>query len=792
MPAQRRENLIFEASRWYLVLGLLQLAVWPMVYRTFTGLADRGYSVSRWAGLLVVSWCCWAGWVLGLWSAASGSAWTCLALVTAACWLPGLRRPDASPSREALGWLLRHRRQVLSCELVVLAGFLLACLVRSGLPGVFHTEQPSDMMVLASLWASPRFPAEDAWLAGYPLSYYHFGYWMQTVLGHLAEVPPRWGYNLGLATVFAAMGVAAFGIGCNLAAACPRLAGEKWAAKSRVKLGVLAALAVCVAGSVGSLYDLAVHAWTKSDWWWFSSRGIRDLRPDGLALPAITEFPAFSLVLGDNHPHLHGAPLLLMMAAFVCHRVICARHREPGREPIRGVERGGVGLLLAAILMTNSWDLAPALILLAAGLIFAVPRGMPAPGTSWQFAIGGWRAAREMFLIVGLALLLALPHFSYADASVRGVLPNLLFPTRLDEAVAVSGVAWAGLVLVGLISLRELSRASVVRCLAVGLGGFILFLAAGAGWLVSSVEGLGWLARQGFPASPEVWGEILRRRIAAPFVPVLLILAGSMCLLMLGSGQVNRHPGRRAVLLLAGVAVMLLLIPELAFVHDSFEYRVNTVFKFHFGAWLLLGIAGAGGLSLWRYPGSWGRIRIGVLAFFLLSLLYPLAATVSRVASEPPPWPTLDTRAPLEVQNPDFYCLLDWMDRELPVGASVLQAPGNPAEAQSALVSSLTGHPTPLGWADHQRQWRSGAAMQTLIEDRGERIRRVYEAKGLDQLRMGLAVLGLELVYVGTRESGLYRIPDLESVFDVNCEVLFRSGRERLYRCAEVPGGVGN
>ena len=53
-------------------------------------------------------------------------------------------------------------------------------------------------------------------------------------------------------------------------------------------------------------------------WWWRSSRVIRDLDLNGLplGLQSIDEFPFFTFLLADNHPHLLAMPFVLMVIAF--------------------------------------------------------------------------------------------------------------------------------------------------------------------------------------------------------------------------------------------------------------------------------------------------------------------------------------------------------------------------------------------------------------------------------------------------------------------------------------------
>ena len=67
---------------------------------------------------------------------------------------------------------------------------------------------------------------------------------------------------------------------------------------------------------------------TRSGWWWWrASRVIHDLDPNGntMGVQPIDEFPGFSFLLGDMHPHVLALPFVLLALALALNALIKGR-----------------------------------------------------------------------------------------------------------------------------------------------------------------------------------------------------------------------------------------------------------------------------------------------------------------------------------------------------------------------------------------------------------------------------------------------------------------------------------
>src|SRR5439155_27142168 len=125
------------------------------------------------------------------------------------------------------------------------------------------------------------------------------------------------------------------------------------------------------------------------------------------------------------------------------------------------------------------------------------------------------------------------------------------------------------------------------------------------------------------------------------------------------------------------VGIGLILIPEIAYVRDVFGTRMNTVFKFYYQGWLLLGIATAYGTV--RALFTRGVVMLaGALGSVLLaaSLVYAATGVYSRSRGFRTEHLTLDALAYLDAAAPDERRAIEWITDHTRPDARVLQAAG--------------------------------------------------------------------------------------------------------------------
>ena len=692
---------VLAALRWWLVLMVLGTAVTPLAFVIFRRLPDRGYAFTKMLGLLLVSYLFWITGSLGILGNNLGGILVSLLLVVAlSTWL--YQREGNSELRQ---WLRHNRSQILITELVFALLFALWVWVRAQNPAIAATEKPMEFAFLNSIGRSPSFPPLDPWLSGFAISYYYFGYVMTSIITRLAAVAEPIAFNLGIAWLVAGSGTAAFGLVYNLVA--QRDVGVGNVRRSALVLGLMASLALPIAGNSQIILEV-LHAngggsaefwaWldvrdintppdigqtpryqTSNWWWWRSSRVIHEYHLSGRAeegLEPIVEFPGFSFVLGDMHPHVLSLPFAFLSLAVALVWYLGTGYLGEAQNWAEADWLTRIRLLLASIgwplwLLTalvvgglsflNTWDVLIHLFVVVAA--FAL--------SQWQR--GGWHGriiSQSLLMAVLLlmpAILLYLPFYLgfRSQAGAPYLLPMLMRPTRLPHFLIIFGLPLFSIVtlLVVLAIKQRLAQVKVGLLTAVSLLFALLFLMLFLGILIaSSQEGYGRInnlaTELNLVLSPRPegavafgWGitavfslipSILSAKLAYPGVALLLLTIITLVVMYwteigrLGDWEIeekevsdlkadtqyvvqpmvtcNTPSVLPFVLLLIFTATLLTLGPEFVYLRDNFGQRLNTTFKFYYQAWVMFGVAGLFALDyLWHELKGVAKIVPGVV-----------------------------------------------------------------------------------------------------------------------------------------------------------------------------------
>jgi len=320
-----------------------------------------------------------------------------------------------------------------------------------------------ELMFINAILSSPTFPPRDAWLSGYAISYYYFGYVMTAMLAKLTSVPGSAAHNLMTALIFALGAIGSYGILYNLLAL--RWQSEKGIedtpqyAIRNTQYAFLAPLFLLIISNAEGFLEVlhrrgifwsgsASNFWTWLDikdlsqppaqppgwiperylWWWRASRVISDYDLGGGFKEIIDEFPFFSFLHADLHPHVLAIPFSLLAIAAALNLFLGGWR---GKLDLFGfrlrVNLAGfvfLALLLGGLAFLNTWDILVAALLIVGAYVLLRVRE-----TGW-----GWERGEDVFVLgipLGiLAFLLYLPFYIGFSSQLGGILPNLVYPTR--------------------------------------------------------------------------------------------------------------------------------------------------------------------------------------------------------------------------------------------------------------------------------------------------------------------------------------------------------------------------
>jgi len=485
---------------------------------------------------------------------------------------------------------------------------------------------------------------------------------------------------------------------------------------------------------------VASDSWYPTDgWWWWRATRVIDTVVEGESKDyTITEFPFFSFLLGDLHPHVLALPVALL-ALGICLELLLARPRR-----FRRWLRAWPWSLMPPVFVfgslgfINGWDLAPYLGLYAGiGLLIMLKAGdKPLSYVMWcaLLAAGAFLAFAPFYGPLAMQLLSPLR----GEQSVQG------FPIAWWDGPGTRPVHFLLLWAPFATAAAVLFLAAAPRLVLIPLGAVVL----------------AWLMMEAVPGTPlhRVWA----------FIP-----AGLAFFLAL---RVLTEPALAFALVLVGAAFFLLGVSESLHVRDVFGNRMNTVFKLSYQAWILLAVAAAFTLC---FVNTRRVAQLAVLVVSLLAFIYPLTAIPAKTdgfRGEP----ALDGLAHLRRRDAAEVEAIAWLSARAPRrGSVVLEATGGQYSAH-ARVSSFTGVPTVLGWAGHELQWRGS---DRLLQGRAEDIDRIYLSLDKTEVRPLLDKYGVDFVYVGSLERAKYPNPAL-SAFSDAMEVAFQNDGVTIYRVA--------
>ena len=749
---------MLDVVLWLIAAYAVALAAFPLCYCLLPGLRDRGASIAMPFGILTMGY---ASWILSVLRIVPSTQITVLLLLIvmggASTWI--VRRNW----REIVEFIVREWTTLALGQIIFLGVFATWIIYRFHDPSISHTEQPMDFMFLNSAARSALGTPEDPWLRGEGISYYYFGYWNFAMLTKLTGIVSGVTYNLSLALVPAMAAMGMFGLVSNL------IGVDRGKLKATLFAGTAAALIlVFMANMEGALEFMRANGmgsagfwewvgvngltapggslteqwWPTENWWWWRATRVIGSFDAGTQIDyTIHEFPAFSYVLGDLHPHVMSVPFVVMFLGFLWNF-----WRSPSVWSMRDwrpyLSLFVMAFLLGGLGFTNMWDLP------VFGLVFLLVAALKV------YASGKTRVRDILLETAPLALLVGVvvfalfsPYFLTFTSQVGGIGALEGPGTRRVHLLLVWAphlVAVAPFVVTVFLrtTLREDWSRTTLYALAAG---FLPF----AVWAILHMSG------GGDPA-----GVIGRFAHVLPLA--LLVTFGAYTTIWL-IREGKESVGMVFAMALSTLGLALIMGPEILFVDDSFggaNERMNTVFKLYYQAWTVLAAATGFVIYYWakliRETKDSSRLLLRVSgAVFALVLAGSIYYTPAAVASKADLYGedrTLDGLQHIRRFVEPEYRAIEYIRENVGQDSAILEAVGG-GYSEHGRIASSTGVPTVLNWPGHQMQWRGSSAP---FEGRERDVQIIYQTLDIGEAVSLLDKYDVDHVYIGARERERY------------------------------------
>ena len=813
---------------WYIILTLLGWLTFPLTYSLFPALRDRGYTLARAAGLLIWGYAFWLLASLGSAQNDTGGILFALALLIGLSVFSVIRS-----SSSIVEFVKSNKPLILTTEILFFVALAFLAFVRSANPDLTGTERPMELAFINGILRSPTFPPQDPWLSGYAISYYYFGYVMTAMLARISGINGSTAHNLMTSLVFALGAIGSYGILFNLLSRVGdgRQTTDREDSASRLlpsTSALLAPLFLLLISNFETVFEVMHRLglfWKKDPitgefssafwkwfdmkelslppvepfgwmpdrylWWWRASRVIQDYDMLGSHREVIDEFPFFSFLLGDLHPHVLAIPFSLLAIAVALNLFLGGSRGEINfplgiRFHLNFAGFAFAALTLGGLAFLNTWDILVAAALIVSAYVF------------WRAHEDGWSWGRleDLFVLaipLGiLSLLLYFPFYLGFSSQAGGLLPNFMYPSRgihlwvMWGTLLVPIFAWLLYVWRGE---KIPSNWKLGFLLGLGFTFILLLLAFFLGWLGTIVEKdfvIYFLDSQQMSAAQYI-GATFQRRLTyiGSLITLLAVLIPALSFLFTNHQSrttdekitVNPASTIHFTLLLITVGAVLVLAPEFVYLRDQFGYRINTVFKFYYQAWMLWSLAAAFGAAsllknLHGVANIVSRVVIGLVVFS--GLLYPTFGLMTKTNNFKPIFGfTLNDFDRVKREDPDEAAAVEFL-LTAPEGV-IAEAVGDGYSAY-ARISMLTGLQTVLGWPGHEAQWRGTSEPQG---SRRNDIERLYATTRWDEAQAIIEQYNIRYIYIGTLER--VSMPVNEEKFQRYLTPVFQQGGVVIY-----------
>lgn len=223
---------LLDIAIWWLALEIIGLIALPIAAHAGSNLKDRGYSISKPLGLLLLTYVSWMISVLGLRYSSFSVLFSAVIVSACSCIIFWKKKP-----------LFVEKKYIIKFEILFLIAFAIFSAIRAYSPDIYWTggEKFMDMTFINSLLRTSQFPPSDPWMSGTTVPYYYFGYLIVANMIKITGILPSTAFNIATASFFALSLTTAFGIG--------------YALTGKIRYGIITAFFVTIAGNLVGFFN---------------------------------------------------------------------------------------------------------------------------------------------------------------------------------------------------------------------------------------------------------------------------------------------------------------------------------------------------------------------------------------------------------------------------------------------------------------------------------------------------------------------------------------------------------
>jgi YYY domain-containing protein len=704
---------IAYAVIWWLLLVVLGLLTFPLVSRLCGRLPDKGYSISKILGLLLLTYFSW------LLASLHILKFGCLNISIALLLLLAL---SLFLGRKRLNFKELPLKSMLISEGLFSLAYVAFLVFVFYTPDIAfaHSEDFMDFAFVQSITRSGYFPPPDPWLAGESIPYYYGGHMVTAALMMISRVPHGIAYNLAVAMFFALILSAAYGIGYNVT--------------KRKLYGFVAVIFVCVIGFLSGAFQLSAF---------FLHRSFMSYDPTGahnffgwlhsfdfisanwLIKGAAIRNPFYALLVGDLHSDVTDIPFQLLFITLVL-ALFLAKKNEPDGKMAKSDSLLAVvilGLSLGFLAFVDTWSY-PTYVLFAI-LAFILLR----TNLGWKKLLG----------VVALSIILYLPyHLTRGSGGLKDI-----------------GVVTQRTELLELIEVFALFLFAIFSFFYVSFKGKLF---KGETLILMMV-----LAIIVISASFLLHFQLLLILIPLILVPLYCIY------------KAREKKETEFMLTLALTGALIVLFCEVFYIKTPLGgdfARFVTVVHFYLQIWVLFALAAVYGVY-WVLSNTRSKLKYvwAILLFLLVlaSLIQPIGL-VTEWTSETHNYfgidkGTLDGLAYVKTTAPGDYEAINWINENIEGSHVILEAKGA-AYQFTSIVSTMTGLPTIIGWMNpHEVMWWGN---WDKVSGRDREVDSIYNNPDSEQALSVLRKYNVEYIYIGSLEKKMYPSESLQKFYSAS------------------------